>query len=97
VKVLYKGWKVDWYYVGVYHNIRGKVAVLKCVKLQLGGRYLPTSMVTVVALCIDAGNAGTYESIFDIADSLIFAEFLCFFFFVFASDTWGLICTCAVP
>jgi len=46
---------------------------------QLGGRYLPTRMVTVVALCIDAANAGPgpYESIFDTADSLIFGHFLC--------------------
>jgi len=62
---------------------------------KLGGRYLPAKMVTVVALCIDVANAGPYESIFDTADSLVFGNFLCFF--VFASDTWGLICTCVVP
>ena len=63
---------------------------------QLGGRYLPTRMVTVVALCIDVANAGPCESIFDTVHSLVFGNFLCFFF-VFASDTWGLICTCVVP
>jgi len=39
---------------------------------QLGGRYLPTMMVTVVALCIDVANTGPYESIFVTADSLVF-------------------------
>jgi hypothetical protein len=60
-----------------------------------GGRYLPTRMVTVVALYIDAANAGPYEFICDTADSLVFGHFVCFF--EFASDTWELICTCVVP
>jgi len=42
---------------------------------QLGGRYLPTRVVTVVALCIDVANAGPCESIFDAADSLVFGHF----------------------
>ena len=33
MKVLCKGWKVDWDYVGLYYNIRGKVAVVRCLKL----------------------------------------------------------------
>lgn len=73
MKVLCRGWKVDWYYVGLYCNIRGKIGVVRCLEVgdfcqilmndgtrQLGGRYQPTRMVTVVALWIDVANAGPY-------------------------------------